>query len=115
QGSVLLENRLQVPRSSLLLALEEQLEVHRRPHAGRLQGVDGAEHGDDRRLVVARRPAVESPLALDCAGFGGQRNGVAARLEWLVGGGRAPPPRPPPGPAPPPAPRRAREEREAAR
>ncbi len=80
EGGVLLEDGSEVSGARFLLALEEQLEVHRRPDARGLERVDGREHRDDRRLVVARRAAVEAPFALHRPGAAG-RHRFAAGVE----------------------------------
>jgi hypothetical protein len=58
----------QVGGARLLLALEEELQVHRARHAGRLQGVDGGQHRHDGGLVVAGGAPVEPPFRLRLSG-----------------------------------------------
>jgi hypothetical protein len=84
QRAVALQQRAQVRRPGLLLALEKELDVHRRPRAGRAHRVEGGQRGDDGRLVVAGAAGVEAPLGARRARRGRQRDGAAAGLQRAV-------------------------------
>jgi hypothetical protein len=89
QRLVALEQRAQVRRPGLLLALEEELHVHRRPHAGVAERVERREGGGDGRLVVAGAAGVQAPLGAGGARPVGERHHAAAALERAVAqGGR---------------------------
>ena len=65
QAALRLEQGLHVRRACLLLALEEELDVHRGSDAARLQGVERREQADDWRLVVACGARIEPPLRVE--------------------------------------------------
>src|SRR5262249_6963195 len=59
---VLPEHVPEVRRADLLLAFAEELQVDGQRDTGGLEGVEGREDADDRRLVVARGAGVEPRL-----------------------------------------------------
>jgi hypothetical protein len=72
------EHLAQVRRTGFLLALEEQLEVHRQRHACGAERVDRPQHRDDRRLVVARGARIDPGFAAHGPGDGREGNLAAA-------------------------------------
>src|ERR1044071_10196123 len=77
-------------RARLLLALEEELDVDRRPNVLRAQGVEGGEYRHHARLVVRSRARVETPLRIYRLPFDGHRQDSPALLEGRVAQRRRP-------------------------
>ena len=82
---VIFDIALEVRRARFLFALEHEPQIDGRLRLDRVQRVERGEHGDDRRLVVARRAPVQPRLRPAAAQHRFPRRRRPLRgIDWLA-------------------------------